>query len=83
MIAGVKLSCKNSIKFERAGVGKRKGWKMKYSPSNDSGVTGVVVSLVVKSSVRYRHPKGESKKTGFTESLGSTHLAAVLFTVSV
>ena len=29
------------------------------APFNDSGVTGVVVSLVVKSNVRYRHPEGE------------------------
>ena len=39
------------------------------------------MSLVVKSNVRHRHPKGESKKTGFIESLGSTQFAAVLVTV--
>ena len=32
------------------------------------------MSLEVKSNVRHRHPKGEPKKTGLIESLGSTHI---------
>ena len=31
MIVGVKVPCKNSIKLERAGAGKRKGGKEKYA----------------------------------------------------
>ena len=42
--------------------------------SNDSRVTGEIVSLLVKSNVRHRHPKGEQKKTGLIESFGSTQL---------
>ena len=41
------------------------------------------MSLVVKFNIRHRHPKGESKKTGFAEFLGSTKFAAALVTVSV
>ena len=53
------------------------------APSDDSGVTRVAVLLVVNSKVRHWHSKGEFKKTGLTESLGSTQFAVVLVTVSL
>ena len=46
--------------------------------SKDSGVTGVVVLLVAKAKRKASSSEKRVQKTGLTDSLRSTHLAAVL-----